>query len=62
MMCVGRQTLWRFSEVTERLCPQTGYDVQQAEEDSSGPAVPADSSLRQDEGLPPNGAGAEFWR
>lgn len=40
---------------------QTGHDIQQAEEDSSRPAVPADPGVRQDEGIPPDGAGAEFW-
>lgn len=43
------------------LCHQTGHDIQQAEENSSRPTVPADSSLREDEGFSPNGAGVEFW-
>lgn len=39
---------------------QTGYDIQQAQEDSSRPAVPADPGVREDEGLSSHGAGAEF--
>lgn len=42
--------------------PQTGHDVQQAEEDPARPAVPAHPRLCQDEGFPADGAGAELRR
>lgn len=40
---------------------QTGHDIQQAEEDSSRPAVLADPGVRQDEGFSAHGTSAEFW-
>lgn len=51
-----------FSYLSDPLClhHQTGYDIQQAQEDSSRPAVPADPGVREDEGLSSHGAGAEF--
>lgn len=44
------------------LCHQARHDLQQAEENTSGPPVPADPGVRQDEGLSPHGAGAELRR
>lgn len=42
--------------------PQAGHDLQQAEEDPSGSALPADPRLRQDEGFAAQRAGAELRR
>lgn len=41
---------------------QAGHDLQQAEEDPSRPALPANPCVRQDEGIPPDGAGPELRR